>query len=475
MTIKSIGKKAVLFASCACMAAAWTLSSAAAIPSSAAVSYMPGVTDSMSWPDYWVRNDAHADDVLADWRGITSLNSAMTAKTECQMYDLRSFRTVEEAGLPERLYASAVSEFQGYLNGKYWDAYGSVVSEEMMRRITGNIRNEDYNGSHAVEYGIITHRTDLRAYPTDEIVTDEQGDVNFDYVQLSSVRVNEPMALLARSGDGRYFYGVTSNCGGWVRAEDVAVCKSRSEWLGAWDLPEDRTLIVTDNRIYLEESNTDPEISGLMLTQGTMLELIPYIAVPGRITNRSPQQNYAVYIPVRLADGSFAKKQALISQHYGVSIGYLPLTKRNILRVAFNMLGDTYGWGGMLGAEDCSGYIRGIYRCFGLELPRNTTWQAEAPALKYDLSSMSDDEKRQILDGLPAGSTLFFRGHEMMYLGTEGGSYYVISAVSSAADPFGPGRIRIRSVVINTLDMKRANNTTWLSNLTAAVIPYLAR
>jgi DNA-binding response OmpR family regulator len=49
-------------------------------------------------------------------------------------------------------------------------------------------------------------------------------------------------------------------------AEDIAVCSNRAEWLGAWDIAEDRKLVVTDNRIYLEESNTDPEVSGLMLT-----------------------------------------------------------------------------------------------------------------------------------------------------------------------------------------------------------------
>jgi hypothetical protein len=194
----------------------------------------------------------------------------------------------------------------------------------------------------------------------------------------------------------------------------------------------------------------------------------------GLITNRSRQYNYTVMVPVRLPDGSYRKKAALISRHYDVSIGYLPLTRRNILHVAFNMLGDAYGWGGMLGAEDCSGYIRGIYRCFGLELPRNTTWQSKAPAMKYDLTDRSSEEKKEVLDRLPACATLFFSGHEMMYLGNENGQYYVISAVSTAADPFGPGltRMRLRSVVINTLDIRRMNGKTWLESLHTALLPY---
>ena len=450
------------------------ISSEAAISQAGIVSYMPDVTDSMSWPDYWLQNDAGADQELADWRSITALNSAMLTKEECNMNDLRRYSEYVDAGFPDRLYDASAKDFRSYMKDGYYDRGGNPVGETQFQQIVPNVRNEAYLPAHSVQYGIAVHRTDLRAFPTDEIITDELGDIDFDYVQLSSVRVNDPLILLSLSADGRYYYAATSSCDGWVRAEDIAICGSRGEWLGAWDLSEDRTLVVTDNRIYLEQSNTDPAVSGLMIPQGSYLELMQPITVPGRISNRSPQQNYAVYVPVRNADGSYAKKAALISQHYGVSAGYLPLTRRNILRTAFQMLGDAYGWGGMLSAEDCSGYIRGVYRCFGLELPRNTTWQAQAPAVKYDLSGMNDDEKKAVLNQLPAGTTLFFRGHEMMYLGTENGKYYVISAVSSAGNPFGPGKIRIRSVVINTLDMKRANQTTWLSNLNAAVIPYLA-
>ena len=56
------------------------ISSEAAISQTGIVSYMPDVTDSMSWPDYWLQNDAGADQELADWRSITALNSAMLAK-----------------------------------------------------------------------------------------------------------------------------------------------------------------------------------------------------------------------------------------------------------------------------------------------------------------------------------------------------------------------------------------------------------
>ena len=122
------------------------------------------------------------------------------------------------------------------------------------------------------------------------------------------------------------------------------------------------------------------------------------------------------------------------------------------------------GYSGIVHTKD--GVVRNYYR----EAIRNL--QAQVPALKYDLSGMEDHEKGALLEQLPAGATLFFRGHEMMYLGTEGGKVYVVSSASSLLNPFAPGRFRLRSVAINTMDLKRANGTTWLSNLYEALVPW---
>ena len=167
----------------------------------------------------------------------------------------------------------------------------------------------------------------------------------------------------------------------------------------------------------------------------------------------------------------------LISQHSAVSVGYLPLTSQNVLRVAFSMLGDAYGWGAMLDSADCSSYIRDIYKCFGLELPRNTTWQEAMPVVKCEMGKLpqnaeGDAVKAALLDTLPPGAVLYFPGHTMMYLGKVDGNYYVISSVSSVADPETGKYLRVRSVVVNTLSMKRMSGKTWMNCLDMALIPY---
>ena len=62
----------------------------------------------------------------------------------------------------------------------------------------------------------------------------------------------------------------------------------------------------------------------------------------------------------------------------------------------------------------------------------------------------------------------------MMYLGERNGRLYVISDVSSLVLPSDETRtkIRARSVIVNSLDMQRANGTNWLGSLYCGVVPW---
>ena len=215
------------------------------------------------------------------------------------------------------------------------------------------------------------------------------------------------------------------------------------------------------------------QTSNMLLTMGTTLELADIENPNELIDNRAAYQNYAVWIPIRNEDGTYAKKLTLIPEHADVSAGYLPLTEKNIANVALEALGNTYGWGGALLSDDCSGYIRNVYKCFGLELARNTTWQSAMPMANVNMTDMCREERLMVLDALPFGSILFFNGHEMLYLGKENGKYYVISATGNILEPKeGLNRQRIRSTIINTLDTRRANGVTWLDSLTVVNVPY---
>ena len=283
------------------------------------------------------------------------------------------------------------------------------------------------------------------------------------------------MLIYTTSRDGKYYLARSRDCSGWIPAKDVAICKDKEEWLSAWDLPSEQLLVVYGNKEYTDESFSAPETARRMLAQGTKLELVTDLEPDQLVNNRSAYHNYVVYLPVRLGDGSYEKRMALIPETAKVIIGYLPLTEENIAMVMLNNLGDAYGWGGMMDVEDCSGLIRTVYACFGLEIGRNGNWQWNMNMEKIDMANMSVEEKRLILDEMPMGSALCFPGHEVMYLGKVDGKYYVVSTVSSIMSPDTGKRLRTRDVMINTLDVKRANGQTWLQALNMAFMPCYAK
>lgn len=80
--------------------------------------------------------------------------------------------------------------------------------------------------------------------------------------------------------------------------------------------------------------------------------------------------------------------------------------------------------------------------------------------------------KKQILKVLEPGTLLYFPGHVMMYLGYENGNFYVINDVSRLVKEGETMPVRVRSVIVNTLAVRRPNLRTWMEELTLALIPW---
>ena len=439
------------------------------------VKLLPFVTKEMTKASYWSKKEPDADRLLADSYDIQRMNENAFGVENTKLCDLnnqpKSFNgETFNANLRQRLQKNA-----DQLLGRTYTRSGHKTDAAFFEAMIDNAINPEVSHKRVpFKYAVVTSRSELRAYPSGEAILDAPNDLDLDYQYYDSLRVNEPLLIYTYSNDRNWCFARSLCFRGWVRCSDIAVCRSREEWLQAWDIPEERTLVVYGSKVILEASNYAPEITGKLLTIGTKLELAGSGA-DELVDNRSEYNNYAVYLPVRLKDGSYAKKKVLISEHSKVHVGYLRLTKTNIAKVAFEVLGDVYGWGGMLLSDDCSGLARNTYRCFGLELGHNSTCQAAMPVKGYDLSGLSDAEKYRIIQDLPLGSILYFKGHEMLYLGHENGHYYVINALSAMLDSSGRSKKKIGSVVINTLDVRRPNGKTWISELSYANIPYHER
>lgn len=442
--------------------------STAALSPAGAVSYLPEVTAEMTQASYWAQLHPGARQVILTQEEIVQANRSAAQRPETKVLDLTAApERFDGFARNELVRTSATADARHYYGWTYlggtqraaWRQFEALIANCADPRVTQDM---------PVRLGIAVERTLLRVFPTDTPLLRDPDDPDFDYNSLSAVTVNAPLLLYTTSADGKFYLARSVDCSGWVAAEDVAVCADRQEWRSAWDLPSEHLLVVYGNKVYTDASYFAPDTARRMLTQGTALERVTDLAPDTLVGNRSPFHNHVVYLPVRRADGSYEKQMALIPETAPVSVGYLPLTQENIATVALNNLGDAYGWGGMLDVEDCSGLVRTVYACFGLNVGRNGNWQWERDIEKVDLTNASYDQRRRILDALPLGSALCFPGHEMMYLGKVGGKYYVLSAASTVISPASGKPLRLRCVAINTLDMRRANGRTWLQELDKA-------
>lgn len=444
-------------------------------PALANVRYMPDVTAEMSDPSFWAAYHEGYHDVILTQEEIRAFNEDTFLADGTMVMDLKKgAATYNGLSKNAALASSAAADAQYYLSWTY-DKEGNKTDWAYFQEMIDNTQDPAAKETMHTRYGIAVNRTILQVFPSDKFLLDDPKDKDSDNMALSAVPVNEPLLIYGTSADGKYYQARISSCSGWVPVEDVALCASKDEWISAWDLPSEDLLVVYGNKVYTDRSYETPETSRRMLTTGTALELVKDLQPDQMIGNRSSYHNYVVYLPMRTEDGSYYKEMALIPETAKVHMGYLTLTMENIAMIAMQSLGDAYGWGGMLDVEDCSGMVRTIYSCFGLEVARNGNWQWKMNMEKIDMTNMSVEEKCMILDEMPMGSALCFTGHEMIYLGKVDGKYFVISAVGTIMSPDTGKRLNTRDVMINTLDVKRANGMSWMQALNKAFMPCYAK
>lgn len=425
---------------------------------------MPGVNANMLSADYWVP-EWEKNLLLMDDAKITALNTANYA--------------FEPANLTELYYSADTfngNELKSKLAGfnDYNNLYlnGIPVAASFYESVRNNIKGAQTTDVMQKGYGVIVNRTVMKDLPYSEMLSDDPLDPEWDNLVSSALFINDPVLCYFTTKDKKFTYVQSELCTGWIPTEDVAFVADKNSWYAVTH-PQ-VFLLVTGDQILTETSASNVNHSAVRLTMGTKLELVN---TPGVVDNRMSFYNYVVAIPERDSNGNYVKSTALIPVSRDVNVGYLPLTKANILNQAFKSLGNRYGWGGSLNSQDCSSYVREVYSCFGLVLPRNTTWQARMRCRLIDLSAMNEAEKENYFKmECPAGAIVQFKGHEMFYLGASGDDYYVLSDVSSLY-VLASGTnmlIKPRSVIVNGLkNTYRKSGKSWYDNVDKVIIPWV--
>lgn len=423
------------FAPCNCMAADTACTNA---PEKHFVQFdlnIPGVSEDMLYPSFWLNNLKDQNELLMTPAEINRYNRK--GFRECEVLkDLRAHPSLVNG---EKLRKQIEKLSARPTKKRYLD--GQEISEDYYQALEAQLNLGKISNLTVVKFGITVKRTEMRAFPTSDRVFSEPADFETDMFIETALYPIEPLAILHQSSDGKWLFAQSYNYLAWVAADSVAFTdrKTLFNYLDAQDF-----LVVTGKGLLTGFNPVRPEISELQFDMGAKIPLAMREEIPMDIDGQHPAGNYVVRLPVRGKQGELEFKLGLIARSEDARVGYLPMTRKNIITQAFKFLGQRYGWGGMFNTRDCSAFIMDNYRSMGILLPRNAGEQGKmAPGITHTLTKeMTLEERIQIFDSLPPGTPIYMGGHAMLYLGKFQQDYYIIHDFAGFRVPDAEGKLK---------------------------------
>lgn len=414
--------------------------------------------------DFWLKKYPDPEKELVTKKELALLNQQAYQRLPDFLCDLAQ----HPAYLPAETVAAMIAENELPVEPRYIG--GLAVTAPYYMALSQAMNTETLQGTVKAAYGYTVRRTSVRTFPTNDFISKTPEDREFDRFQETALDPAEPLIILHHSADARWCFIQAGNYRGWVETDDIAATADRALWQKYLEMPD--FLVVTGNRLILGNEPHAPECSGLHFAMGARLPLLPTEDIPALIANRSPAGCHAVLLPVRDQDGGLGFRPALVPLSADVHQGYLPFSRANLVRQAFKLQGDRYGWGGLFGSRDCSALVLDVYRSVGLVMARNAGEQAQGAGTPLSLAGSDQALRQSVLRELPPGSTLHCPGHVMFYLGEHNGDFYVIHAIAACGDPARPlpdgtlTPIPLNGIMVTSLSLPRASGITLLDSLT---------
>jgi cell wall-associated NlpC family hydrolase len=312
-------------------------------------------------------------------------------------------------------------------------------SQAWIKKLRQNAALKNY--PNALYAAITTRNTNLRVLPTQgPQFSSPDGDSSgwpFDNLQRSSVAANTPIFICHISADKSWALVETSYAFGWMPAEDFA--RVDAAFIETWECG--RYAVITGNQTSILDKENN------FILRASLGHIFPLVnEMPdklGIIVAATDESNKAV-----IKTGFVSREQSAVKP--------LRFNYPNAARIADELIGEVYGWGGLYGNRDCSAMTRDFFAPFGIWLPRNSEDQVKEVGTYMHLQGLTPEEKEKvILDrGIPYLSLLWLKGHVMLYIGRQNGRaliFHNIWGIRTKDETGKEGRYIIGQAVITTL------------------------
>ncbi len=244
--------------------------------------------------------------------------------------------------------------------------------------------------------GITLKTTDIRYLPTKEFcfknIRNAGESYSFDYFQSSTLWIGAPVSILAISNDGLWYFINSHNNKGWVEKSNIAIVDKQT----AVALQKMDFAVPINDKVIVKNTTTATKIY-----IGTVLPVSKkHILIP----KKNFANNKAVFdtIPIKTTD--FKKLP-------------IPFSSENVKHILTELHHHKYTWGGINEGRDCSSTIKDFLTPFGIWLPRNSGMQKTC-GKQISLTGTPQNKLQTIITkGIPFLSTVYKKGHIMLYVG----------------------------------------------------------
>ncbi len=291
----------------------------------------------------------------------------------------------------EGIAASSVGCFTGnYLQ----------YTEQFLKDLDRNLPKNKDDFLDVIGFGITVKTTDVRKLPTEEFclkrIRNAGEGYPFDYLQSTSIWIGTPIVILEKSTDNMWYFVKSTYSYGWVKSEDIAFVNEQQR---KFIISSPKKVVTNDNVVVT--TNSVP----IKLNLGTLLPSLP--------------NSENLLIPAKSYYGSNMFFDTIAFNSNDIKKFPIEFNKDNVESVLSALNGNKYSWGGIDGGRDCSATLKDYFTTFGIWLPRNSSDQ-RISGDTINLESLKNDSLKLdkiIKSGLPFLSTIYMKGHIVLYLG----------------------------------------------------------
>lgn len=426
---------------------------------------LPGVEPEMLTPDYWIALQPDADAVIMTPAEIEKFNDKNRArkvvfrdyygKTDPIEGGLIGYTDLLKHGafmnmvrpleLPATLPGDSLrvwfKNMEDWLYSRdFYDGRNAVYSEGMKRDLLAAMNAKAIPSTITRKYGIVVNHTNVRFYPT-EVPGYSETQYEMDLFQATSLLSGNPVTILHESVSGDFLYVESHLVRGWVPAENIAI-GTREQ---VRKLAEDRKFVMaTADKVPVYGDPAFKRFARYLYFAATM----PLIS---RDAN-----GYVLRMAYRKTDGSIGIANGFIRPDADVHVGRLAYTKRNVITQIFKLLNTPYGWIDQDNKRACSGTMRVLLQCFGIEVGAypSVILPASDHIVYYD-PKLSTEQKIAEVEKLEGVITMAGNaGHIVLLLGkAKNGKMYFMHQAGWGYDE-GDQHYIVNRVSINPVDFK---------------------